>query len=190
MPSEELIEREIIRKCQKGKLEEFTSLYDKYVKRIYNFIYYKCFHKESAEDLTSQTFIKALDKIKTFNPQRGSFSSWLYQIARNNVIDFYKKKERSTKSIYDFWGLSSEEDIAFDTEIKEKLSKVKEHLKNLKPEQREIVLMRIWDDLSYKEIARITGKSESACKMMFSRTIRELRKNIPFGLLLIIFFNF
>ena len=136
-------DRKIVKDCQKGNLNEFGKLYDKYIKKIYNFIYYKTHHKETAEDLTSQTFIKALDNIKTFSESKGSFASWLYRIARNNVIDYYRKKERGTVNIYDFWGFSSKTDIGYDIDIKEKLSQVKDYLKKLSFEQREIIIMRI-----------------------------------------------
>lgn len=182
-------DRKIAKNCQKGNLNEFGKLYDKYIKKIYNFIYYKTHHKETAEDLTSQTFIKALDNIKTFIPSKGSFVSWLYRIARNNVIDYYRKKERGTVDIYDFWGLSSKTDIGYDIDMKEKLSQVKDYLKKLSFEQREIIIMRIWDNLSYKEISEIIKKSEASCKMTFSRTMAKLRKEIPLSLLFILLFK-
>ena len=185
----EINDKEIVKSCQKGSLHEFGKLYDKYVKKIYNFIYYKSCHKETAEDLTSQTFIKALNSISTFNPSKGSFSSWLYRIARNNVIDYYKNKERGTIDIYDFWGLSSETDVAYDIDVKEKLGQVEGYLRKLKMEHREIVIMRIWDNLSYKEISEIIGKSEASCKMTFSRTMTNLRKEIPLSSLLFLLFK-
>ena len=181
---EEINDRKTVKRCQKGNLDEFAKLYNKYIKKIYSFIYYKSCHKETAEDLTSQTFIKALEGIKTFNPDKGSFSSWLYRIARNNVIDYYRKKEHGTVDVYDFWGLSSDTNILYDIDVKEKLSQVENYLKKLKREQREVVMMRIWDGLPYKEISEIIGKSEASCKMTFSRTMAELRKEIPLALFL------
>lgn len=186
---EEINDRKIVESCQKGGLDEFGKLYDKYVKKIYDFIYYKSYHKETAEDLTSQTFIKALDNIKTFRSDKGSFASWLYRIARNNVIDYYRKKERGNVDIYDFWGLASEENIAYDIDVKEKLGQVESYLKKLNGEQREIVIMKIWNGLSYKEISGVIGKSEASCKMTFSRTMAKLRKEIPLALFFLLLFK-
>ncbi|MFH1462436.1 MAG: RNA polymerase sigma factor [bacterium] len=166
-------------------LDNFGYLYDKYVRSIYNFIYYKTHHKETAEDLTSQTFLKALDKISSFDKKKGSFFSWLYQIARNSVIDFYRTK-KNCLNIEDVWDLSGNEDIERDLDAKKKLEEVQKYLKRLKPEQREIVILRVWEGMSYKEIAEVVEKTEENCKVMFSRVVQRLRKEMP----LAVFLNF
>ncbi|MBD3208004.1 MAG: sigma-70 family RNA polymerase sigma factor [Candidatus Nealsonbacteria bacterium] len=181
---ESINDEKIAELCQKGNLEEFSRLYNKYVEKIYNFIYYKSFHKETAEDLTSETFLKALKGIKKFDSNKGSFSSWLYRIARNNVIDFYRKKKAS--SIDEFWGIDSGEDIVSDIINKERVAEVKAYLKKLDSEKREIVIMRVWDNLPYKEIAEIVGKSEAACKMSFSRVMGQMREDFSLILILLI----
>ena len=89
----ENLESQVIKKCQAGELKQFGQLYDSYIKKIYNFVYYKTWHRQTAEDLTSQTFFKALTKIKQFDEIKGSFSSWLYKIARNTVIDYYRQNK-------------------------------------------------------------------------------------------------
>lgn len=176
-------EQEIIKACQNGELAQFGQLYDAYIKKIYDFIYYKTTHKETAEDLTSQTFFKALEKIKTFSPERGNFSSWIYQIARNTVIDHYRTKKEAI-DIEDVWDLAGREDIERDLDLKGKLEKIEKYLGTLKHEQREIIIMRVWQDLSYQEIAAILCKSEASCKMVFSRAIIALRKEMPAHLLI------
>jgi RNA polymerase sigma-70 factor (ECF subfamily) len=164
--------------AQTVKIEDFGAIYDEYVRRIYNFIYYKTHHKETAEDLTSQTFAKALNKLSDFNGERGSFPSWLYAIARNNVIDFYRTR-KSSMNVEDVWDLADDTDIERDIEAAQKLRKVKKYLKALKPEQREVVLLRVWGDYPYKEIAEIMGKTENNCKVLFSRTMKKLREDMP-----------
>lgn len=169
-----------------GKRENtknFSQLYDKYVKKIFNFIYYKTHHKETAEDLTSETFMKALTKISGFDESKGTFSSWLYKIARNTVIDFYRTK-KSNLNIDDIWDLANEEDIACDLDTKQKLTEVKKYLKTLKSEQREIVILRVWEGMSYKEISEAMDKSEASCKMTFSRTIKILKGKMPLSVFL------
>jgi len=163
--------------------ENFSQLYDKYVNKIFNFIYYKTHHKETAEDLTSETFIKALTKISGFDENKGAFSTWLYQIARNTVIDFYRT-QKNNLNIDDVWDLSNEEDIICDLDTKQKLTKVKKYLKGLKSEQREIVILRVWEGMSYKEISEAVGKTEASCKMAFSRTIQKLRREMPLSIFL------
>lgn len=167
----------------KVNLRDFTKLYDKHVKAIYRFIYYKTHHKETAEDLTSTTFIKALDNFSSFQSEKGNFSAWLYQIARNTVIDFYRTKKNNL-NIEDVWDLSGDEDIERDIDMIKQLEGVKEYLKTLKAEQREIVILRVWEDLSYREISQATGKTEENCRVFFSRTIKTLKEKMPPALLL------
>jgi RNA polymerase sigma-70 factor, ECF subfamily len=170
-------ETKIILACQEGRLEEFGRLYDAYIKKIYDFIYYKTTHKETAEDLTSATFMKALEKIKTFSSGKGTFQAWLYQIARHTVIDHYRTKKEAV-DIADIWDLAGKEDIEQDLDVKAKLADVEKHLANLKSEQRDIIIMRVWQELSYREIAETLGKSEASCKMAYSRAITTLRQYI------------
>ena len=178
-------QEQIIRECQKGNLDEFTELYNQYFEKIYRFIYYKTHHQQTTEDLTSQVFIKTLENIDRFNPRQGLFSSWLYRIARNKVIDYYRT-EKKEFDITGFWDLKTGGKIDYDLENKEKLDEVRRYLDKLKPEQREIIVMRIWDGLSYQEIAEVLNKKEANCKMIFSRTMRKLREEIPLALLIIL----
>ena len=97
-------EKKIIKDCKKGDLEKFSGLYDVYIGKIYRFIFYKTSHKETAEDLTSETFTKALKSIEGFSANKGTFQAWLFRIARNTVIDFYRTK-KDLKNIDDVWEL-------------------------------------------------------------------------------------
>ena len=179
----------IIKSCRDGNLEEFSFLYDKYADKIYNFIFYKTFHKQTAQDLVSVTFMKALEKLDRYDPKKGNFSSWLYRIARNNVIDHYRSKKINL-NIDDFWSLVSKDNVEKEVGAKKELDEVKKHITKLGQEQREIVIMRIWDELSYKEISQVLGKSEAACKMIFSRAINSVRAELLPLLLIILITNY
>jgi len=157
---------------------KFGEIYDQYIKKIYNFIYYKTHHKESAEDLTSITFSKAWENFKNFDQNKGSVSAWLYKIARNTVIDYWRAK-KFEYDIEDIWDLSSGEDIKVDTENVLKLESVRKYMKNLSSGDRDILIMRVWQELSYKEIAEILGKNEASCKMAFCRALSRLKKEMP-----------
>lgn len=171
-------ESKIIERCQKGDIAEFGKVYDSYINPIYTFVYYRTHHTQTAEDIVSTVFLKALKNISQYSPEQGSFSSWLYRIARNTVIDHYRTSKTEV-DIGDVWDLQTKEDIPKDVDTKNKLKEVAQYLEKLKPEQRDIVVMRLWDGLSYKEIAEIMNKSEASCKMAFSRTMTTLRKDMP-----------
>jgi len=177
---------ELVASFQAGKIEDFALLYDKYVRKIYDYIYFKTHHREIAEDLCSKTFVKCLEKLGNYQPSKGSFSSWLYRIATNTVIDHYRT-QKSHANIEDAWDLDSGEDLLKDAENKDKFAEVEKLLKQLKPEQRDIVMLRIWSGLTYKEIAEISGKSEDNCKMIFSRAVGKMRSEVLLAFLLLFF---
>lgn len=180
------MEAQLIKTCQQGQLEDFAQLYDTYSKSIYQFIYYKTHHRETAEDLTSITFMKALNALDSFEEDKGSFKTWLYQIARNTVIDHYRAN-KTTEDLEDAWDLKDETDIERDANFLLKIEAVQKYMKKLKPDQREVVLLRVWGDRNFKEIAQIMGKSEAACKMLFKRIIEKLRDDFaPFMTLLLL----
>ena len=168
---------QLVKKCQEGNSQEFGGLYEMYFGKIYRFVYYKTMCKQIAEDLVSKTFLKAFENIGQFNADKGSFSAWIYRIARNNVIDYYRVQKKDI-DISDIWDLKTHENIEIDVENQEKIYELKESIQELTPKQREILILRIWDNLSYSEIAEITGKTEENCRVIFSRTIRGLRKNV------------
>ena len=117
-------ELELIKASQNGQNEAFGELYDEYIQRIYKFIYFKTHHRESAEDLTSRVFIKAFEKIKTYNEGKSSFSVWLYRIARNTVIDHYRTNKIDI-NIEDIWNTEIDSKVSTDFDNKLQLEKVK-----------------------------------------------------------------
>lgn len=161
-----------------GDRNAFGRLYDLHIRDIYDFLYYKTHHVETAQDLTSQTFMKALRSIASFDSTRASFRTWLYTIARRTVIDHYRKT-KPTANIEDAFDIASDTDIERDAHLSQLMVQVQPLLAQLSAQQREIVLLRLWQGKSYAEIAEIIGKSESACKMLFSRTMRVLQKSAP-----------
>jgi RNA polymerase sigma-70 factor (ECF subfamily) len=175
-----------IEACQAGMLGRFDDLYQLYAEKIYRFVYFKTFHRETAEDVTSDVFMKVLERIRQFDASRGTFSAWIYRIARNTVIDHYRTSHPA-EDIEDGWMVSSSMSIERDAEARAVLEKVQDALRLLKPEQREVVIMRVWEGLSHKEIADILGMTESNVKQIFSRTIRKLREDFGDTFLILLF---
>lgn len=184
----EISDEKIIEYCQKGELERFGALYEKYIKKIYAFVYCKIQHKESAEDLCAKTFLKALNKIGEYKSGQGTFQAWLYRIARNNVIDYYRTK-RAESDIEDVWGLGDNKNAERDLDMKMRLESVEEYLLRLDAKQRELIIMRVWQGLSFREISEICGKSSSACKVAYARAIGQLRKSMPLAKYLFLLFT-
>lgn len=177
-------EHKTVALAQDGDRGAFGELYDAYVKRIYSAIYYKTHHKETAEDLTSVTFFKALNKIQSLDASR-PFGPWLYSIARNTVTDHYRSL-RSTVSVEDAWDLPDDSDIVRDADVRYQMREVREHMRSLTSLQREIITLRLWEGLSYREIGEIVHASEGSVKVMFSRAMHKLRSSMPLPAFLLI----
>ena len=167
-----------------GDKQAFGVLYEHYFDKIYRFIYYRSLQKETAEDLCSKTFLKALDGLSGFDSGRGSFNSWIYRIASNTLTDHFRKSGRF-EMVSGVWELPSEEDFEVDVHNRLYWEKLKPVFDELSPEKKEIIIMRVWDELSFGEIAELTGKSEAACKMSFKRTLDGLRESVPLSMLML-----
>ena len=182
-------DRELIIQCQSGELSKFGELYDRYIDRIYKFIYLKTSDREIAEDITSDVFMKAMNSLSSLEVDKKdlNFKSWLYTIANNKVIDFYRTKKQSSdiEECYDLWEYF---DYSQDIDNKDKLLSIQNYLSELKADQKEILVLRIWEDLSYKEISEITGKSIDNCKKIVSRWLKSIQANFILLLFIILLF--
>ncbi len=168
--------------------QNFAELYDQHVAEVYKFIYFKVLHKETAEDLTSTTFLKALESFSKFDGKKAKFKTWVFRIARNTVIDHYRTAKQ-VSNIEDAWGLSNDEDVVQDLKIAEKYQKVRDYMEMLTAEQREIVLLRVWQGYKFQEIAEIVDKSEGACKVMFKRVIDKMQADFAQLVVLLMLIN-
>ncbi len=182
-----MLDIELVKYCQEWKLDYFWVLYDRYIDNIYKFIYIKVSNKEIAEDLTSEVFLKSLNKINNFKEKKwATFKSWIYKIAYNLVIDFYRTK-RDNLSLDDYMNLERIIDLWKDIDNKNKIKEVLKYLNTLKKEHKEIIILRVWYDLSYKEISEITSIKIDNCKQIFCRTIKKVNSNVI--LLILLFIN-
>lgn len=178
----------VIMAAQNGDNSAFALLYDHYVRPIYRFVFLKTSHKETAEDITSKVFIKALEKIKTYKAGKAPFSGWLYAIARNTVIDHYRTHKRED-NVDDKYDLAGNEDILGATDLKMKMENVMSLLNDLDSVQRDVIVMRVCQEMSYQEIAAAIGKSEANCRVIYARGLNVLKDKIPVALYLLLIFH-
>lgn len=154
---------------------EFLKYYDEYFKKVYGFVYRRVLSREIAEDLTSEIFIKALKKWPGEEKVSGA---WIFMIARNRIIDHYRtnKNNEDIETVFDLAGPINP---LIEVANREALEKIKTAMGYLSSKQRQIVMMRLWDELSYKEIAESVGQSEAAVKMICLRSLKMLRSHLP-----------
>ena len=156
----------------------FADLYDAHAEEIYDFLYYKTFDTYAAEDLMSITFMKALEHFPSFKAEAGaSAKSWLYKIARNAAIDYYRTKKQDVH-LEESGDIADKTSLASDVETKLRLEYVMRELKKLPLKDQELLTLRLWQGLSFKEIAVVLEKSEASLKMAFSRALRALRQSL------------
>ena len=174
-----------VQACQRGELDHFDALYTQHVDAIYRYLSRRVFDRQTAEDLTSITFMKALEAIRSFHPRKQELKAWLYRIARNAMIDHFRK-ERPTQDIETAWDLPSDDVTSLAAERSVDIKRLHKAMQHLNANEREIVMLRIWEDLSYKEIAALTGKTEANAKVIFSRSVQSLRTQFPGALALLL----
>lgn len=164
----------LVLETQKGNTKAFGELYDIYFPQIYKYVYYKV-SEEHVEDLVGTIFIKAWTKIKRYRKAAFPFSSWLFRIASNTVIDHY----RTNKDFYEL-----EERIADDNEAlhpenmtEKNLNSQRVHraLRKITPKYREVILLRFMNNLSNKEAANILKTNENNVRTLQFRALKKLR---------------
>ncbi|MFD3518151.1 ECF subfamily RNA polymerase sigma factor, BldN family [Streptomyces sp. NPDC058657] len=172
---------ELVERAQGGEAEAFGRLYDQYSDTVYRYIYYRVGGKATAEDLTSETFLRALRRISTFTWQGRDFGAWLVTIARNLVADHFKSSrfrlEVTTGEMLD----ANEVERSPEDSVLESLSNAAllEAVRKLNPQQQECVTLRFLQGLSVAETARVMGKNEGAIKTLQYRAVRTLARLLP-----------
>ena len=145
--------------------------------RIYRFVLFKVGHREEAEDLTHQVFLKAWENIEKYELRGHPFSSWLYRIARNSVIDHHRKATPRL-SIDDIAPdlLMEESTQSREVEVKMEWDELLVAIGELQDVEQDVLIMRFIDDLTHQEVAKAIGKTEGATKVIQHRAIKNLKK--------------
>ncbi|MEU9554866.1 ECF subfamily RNA polymerase sigma factor, BldN family [Streptomyces fumanus] len=172
---------DLVERAQAGEADAFGRLYDQYSDTVYRYIYYRVGGKATAEDLTSETFLRALRRIGTFTWQGRDFGAWLVTIARNLVADHFKSSrfrlEVTTGEMLD----ANEVERSPEDSVLESLSNAAllDAVRRLNPQQQECVTLRFLQGLSVAETARVMGKNEGAIKTLQYRAVRTLARLLP-----------
>lgn len=166
---------EILTLAKAGKQDALADIYEAYYLRIYRFIFYRVSHKETAEDLTEDVFIKAFAGLKNLS-QLEAFEGWLFQIARNLVIDYYRKKKQLVPLD------SIENTLEYDTNVVDIINlKIEQSIlikiiKELNDEQQTVIKLKFLEDLDNSTIAKLLNKTEGSIRVIQHRAISKLKE--------------
>ena len=178
---------EIVARAQTGDHEAFGELYDRYVDVVYRYIYYRVSNPTLAEDLTSETFLRALRRITSYTWQGRDFGAWLVTIARNLIADHFKsgryRMEVATSDLIEAGADRSEDGPENEVLTSITNEALLEAVKRLNPEQQECVSLRFLQGMSVAETAAIMGKNEGAIKALQYRAVKSLSRLLPEDLL-------
>ncbi|CAN5711229.1 hypothetical protein BH10CHL1_BH10CHL1_08270 [soil metagenome] len=158
----------------------FGVLYERYIDRIYAYIYHRVGNAQDTEDLTARTFYRALDKLDTYEDRGLPFSAWLFRIAHNLVANWHRDRgRRRFLSLDKLWSHSKEGDSPEEQlEEEEKSEALWAAINRLPKERRDLLLFKFSSRLSNIEIGEMMDKSESAIKSLYFRTLATLRKDL------------
>jgi len=174
---------ELLQRCLSGENSAWESLLRVYTRKIYNLCCRFTGRVEEAEDLTQEVFIKVFQTLRTFDAAQGSFSTWLHRVARNHLVDHYRrtKKDRITASIEDDLETIQEKPSpgtgpAGHLEAREREEQLQRGLDRLSPDLREAVVLRDLHDLDYLEISQVLGVPQGTVKSRINRGRLELAR--------------
>jgi RNA polymerase sigma-70 factor (ECF subfamily) len=174
---------DIVTRAQNGDSEAFGQLYDRYVDVVYRYVQYRVANTALAEDITSETFLRALRRITSYTWQGRDFGAWLVTIARNLIADHFKsgryRLELATSDL-----VEAGADRSQDGPEEEVLTGITngvllEAVKRLNAEQQECIALRFLQGMSVAETAQIMGKNEGAIKALQYRAVKSLSRLLP-----------
>jgi len=160
--------------------EAFGILYERHVRRIYNYVYYRTGSVSYAEDLTSRTFFQAMNNLHRYQVQAVPFSAWLYRIAHNLVANWHRDTGRHRAASTDGLLLvASDEDGPPDSaEASEEKRELHRAVRDLAADRQQLLILKFSEELSNDEIATIMGRTEGAIKALLHRTVKGLRDDL------------
>ena len=173
-------EQDTLLRASQGDLDAFGILYEKYVERIFNYVYYRTGNVHDAEDLTARVFYRALHHIHTYTDRGLPFSAWLYRIAHNLVANWHRDRSRhqeiplSDAPIIHYKGEPPEVAMMQNQE-RDALLRLIRHLPS---ERQHLLILKFVEHMSNSEIGETMGRSEGAVKSLYHRTLLSLRDDL------------
>lgn len=172
-----LSDSELVELAKGGDKDGFGELYERYLEKIYNYVFYRTGNHHDAEDLTARVFFRAMAHIETYSERGVPFQAWLYRIAHNLVANWHRDSGRRKIIPLDEFVATSVRSDAPDryTEDKQEREALLAAVRRLPEERQQLLLLKFVDGLSNAEIGAIMDRTEGAVKSLYHRTLIALR---------------
>ena len=180
MPETEFNEEDILTRASQGDHIAFGLLYERYIERIFNYVYYRTGNLHDAEDLTARVFQRAMKHIQNYTDRGVPFSAWLYRIAHNLVANWHRDRSRRQEiPISDVPVLPSRGDHPERNLVRsQEEDSLLRLIRRLPPERQTLLILKFVENMSNAEIGEIMGRSEGAVKSLYHRTLLALRDHL------------
>jgi len=160
--------------------DAFGELYERHVRKIYNYIYYRTGNQQDAEDLTARVFQRALRHVPNFEDKGVPFSAWLYRIAHNLVANWHR--DRSRRPVIPLEDHVAVSKVSHHPEaeaiVQEEQTMLLEAVRTLPDDRQQLLILKFVERLSNAEIGEIMGRTEGAIKSLYHRTLIALREEV------------
>jgi RNA polymerase sigma-70 factor (ECF subfamily) len=169
-------ESELVSRAQEDP-QNFGQLYERYVDKIYNYIYYRTGNHHDAEDLTARTFYRALRNIHRYVDRGLPFSAWLYRIAHNLVANWHRdRSRRQVIALDEIAVLSRQPNTEAGLELQDDQRMLLRLIRRQRPDRQQLLILKFVEQMSNREIAQIMSRTEGAVKSLYHRTLLALRE--------------
>jgi RNA polymerase sigma-70 factor (ECF subfamily) len=177
LPDLDYNEEEILAHASQGDRDAFGRLYERYIERIFNYVYYRTGNLHDAEDLTARVFQRAMNHIQNYTDRGVPFSAWLYRIAHNLVANWHRDRSRRQEiPLDDLPVIPSRGDHPERNLVRSQEQDVLlRMIRRLPPDRQTLLILKFVENMSNAEIGEIMGRSEGAVKSLYHRTLLALR---------------
>ena len=171
---------QLIKKAKEGNRDAFGQIYNLFYRRIFRYCKFNLRNEQDSQDICQETFLKAWKSISNFTEKKGgSFQAYLFRIARNLIIDASRKKKEV--QLKEYLEIESEENLDEHVDKESENQKVKTAIGKLKEKDRQIILLRYFEEMTTAEVAKVIGTKEGAIRVRIHRILKNLREIIQKG---------
>ncbi|UCC63799.1 MAG: sigma-70 family RNA polymerase sigma factor [Anaerolineae bacterium] len=169
-------ESALVQRARRLDRTAIRALYRRHVQAIYRYIYYRIGDASTADDLTAEVFLRAIEGLPDYEPRGVPFAAWLYRIAQARVADHFRREQRAAKAPLKEDRPSGEDSLLTQVEGSLYHQELRAAIRKLTPDQGQVIVLKFVEGLSNAEVAHILGKTEGAVKSLQHRALNALQR--------------